>query len=333
MYDKNMELRSKIYRMFVLGPSEDFLIKGGNLDRALNEGLGGVIFFTKNIKSESQMKKFTFDIKNSAKFPVFLSIDQEGGRVERTENIFGGKKWLSARYQAQKGLKCVQKQSAEISDCLKSLGLNMNFAPVLDVDTNPENPIIAERSYGNNSEDVIKYAITAMETYLEYGIVPVGKHFPGHGDVNVDSHLAMPTLELSLVQTEKNHIEPFKAAIKAGLPAIMVAHMHCTCFDEEKIPASLSKNVIKKYLRGHLGFGGLVVSDDMVMGGVSQFEPLEAVVRGVNAGINLFLYRNSDDETIDLIEALVKIAETDDELRENIENSFDKIQKLSAVIS
>lgn len=325
MYDKNMDFKRKIYRMFMLGPEKDFLIPGGNLEYALNSGLGGVIFFTKNISSVEQMCKFTDDIKKTSRQPLFLGIDQEGGRVERTENIFGKKKWLSARYQAQNGIQCVEQQTKEIAEFIKSLGLNMNFAPVLDVDTNPQNPIIAERSYGKTAEEVIRYAVCALKIYSRYGITPVGKHFPGHGDVNTDSHKELPILELTREEVEKIHLKPFKAAIEAKIPAIMIAHLFCPCFDREKIPSSLSKNVIQWVLRGQMGFEGLVVSDDMNMGAVGDYSPVAAVIEGIKAGINLFLFRGSDDETIKVIETVAEIASEQKELIEKVNESVNII--------
>jgi len=327
MYDKSMDFKNKFYQMFVLSPDSSALNEDGNLYAALKEGLGGVIFFTKNIESIEQTKNFTDKIKQRAMFPPFIGIDEEGGRVERTENIFGGKKFLSARYQSQKGTKCVVEQTEQISKLIKSMGFNMNFAPVLDVDTNPDNPIIAERAYGKTPEEVEKFALCAMKTYLENGIVPVGKHFPGHGDVNADSHLTLPVLDLPVESLEKIHIRPFKTAIDDGIPAIMAAHLHCKAFDEEIMPTSLSPNVLG-YLRNKLNFKGLIVSDDMEMGGVKIFAPHEAVLRGISAGINLFLFRDESDKTIGLIEKVYSTVKNDENLRKKVETSFEIITRI-----
>lgn len=322
-----MNLKNKFYQMFVLSPNSLSLDEEGNLDNALKLGLGGVIFFTKNIKSIEQTKNFTDKIKQNAIIPPFICIDEEGGRVERTENIFGGKKFLSARYQAQGGIECVVSQTTQISCLLKSMGFNMNFAPVLDVDTNPKNPIIAERSYGKTPEEVEKFAICAMKTYIKNGIIPVGKHFPGHGAVNADSHLTLPVLDLPFNEVEKIHIRPFKKAIEAGLPGIMAAHLHCTAFDREKLPSSLSPSVLG-YLRQNLGFKGLIISDDMEMGGVKCFPPREAVLRGIRAGINLFLFRDESDKTISLIENIYEEIRKDSLLRKYVETSYEIIHSL-----
>ncbi len=322
-----MDLRNKVYQMFMISPQSTDMMNEVNLKVALNNGLGGVIFFSKNILSMEQVEKFTSQIKDNAIIPPFIGIDQEGGRVERTENIFNGKKFLSAKFQAEKGIDVVLSQTKEIAKLIKSMGFNMNFAPVLDVNTNPKNPIIGERAYGVSVSEVEKYAICAMQTYLQNGIIPVGKHFPGHGDVNLDSHLTLPTLDLSFDDIEKIHVQPFKTAIEKGLPAIMVAHLYCPCFDNEKIPSSLSRNILD-YLRNKLKFTGLIVSDDMQMGALQMINPVDAVIKGINAGVNLFLYRDSTDETINIIESVYEKTQSNDELKFNIEKSFDIIQKI-----
>lgn len=327
MYDNVMNLRNKVYQMFMISPQSTDMKNEVNLKIALNNGLGGVIFFSKNILSIEQVKKFTSQIKDNALVSPFIGIDQEGGRVERTENIFNGKKFLSAKFQAEKGIDVVFSQTKEIAQLIKSMGFNMNFAPVLDVNTNPKNPIIGERAYGVSADDVEKYAICAMQTYLQNDIIPVGKHFPGHGNVNMDSHLTLPTLGLSFDDIEKIHVKPFKTAIEKGLPAIMVAHLYCPCFDNEKIPSSLSRKVLD-YLRNKLKFKGLVVSDDMQMGALQMINPVDAVIKSINAGVNLFLYRDSTDETINIIEKVYEKTQSDDELKFNIEKSFDIIQKI-----
>jgi len=316
-------LKTKLYRMFILGMDGTELKNNPNLINALHNGLGGVIFFTQNIQTPKQFKKLVKDIKKEAQMPLFLSVDQEGGRVERTENIFNGKRFLSAKFAAEKGEEFLREQTEQISHLLKDFGLNLNFAPVLDVNTNPDNPIIGERAFSDNPDEVIKYGKIVVETYLKNEIMPCTKHFPGHGDANVDSHLALPKIDLSLDEMEKIHIRPFK---EVASPMIMVAHLHCTAFDKEEIPSSLSTNVIG-YLREKIGYQGLVITDDMVMGGV-QMQSLSHTSRltsqasqAIKAGVNLLLYRNSSDETIQIIEDLAKIAETDEELGVNIEQS------------
>ncbi len=309
--------------MFILG------LDGGGYKKALAEGLGGVIFFTKDIHSSMQFKSLTEEIKSLALITPFLSIDQEGGRVERTENIHNGKKYLSAKYAYEKGLDFLKNQTEEIAKELQSYGVNMNFAPCIDVNTNPANPIIGERAFSDKVEDVIVAQTIVTQAYRSNCIIPCAKHFPGHGDANADSHLTLPEINLSLKEMEQVHIKPFAEAVKNGIETIMAAHLHCTCFEVENIPASLSKNAIN-YLRENLGFDGVVISDDMVMKGVAGFGIQEACEMGIRAGLNMFIFRNSTSEIINMIDNLAQKAKTDIELLEKIEDSYLKIMALKS---
>lgn len=318
-------LKNKLYQMFILGLNGTELSNNPNLIQALHSGLGGVIFFTQNIQTVEQFKWLINDIKKESIIPPFLSIDQEGGRVERTENLFGGKKYLSSKYVAEKGENFLIKQTEQISHELKDFGINLNFAPVLDVNTNPNNPIIGERAFSNDTEEVIKFGKITVNTYLKNDIIPCVKHFPGHGDASVDSHIELPKMDLSLKEMEGIHIKPFK---EVNAPMTMVAHMHCSAFDKEQMPSSLSKNVIG-YLRKKLNYQGLIITDDMVMGGVNEGRCLKDRVQScktaIKAGVNILLYRDSFDATIQIIENLAQLAENDKELFDNIEISYEKI--------
>ena len=307
-----MDIRQKLYQMFIRGT------EGGDYSAALEQGLGGIIFFTKDIQSTAQFKLLVEDIKSKALIPPLLSIDQEGGRVERTENIHNGKKYLSAKYAYAKGEDFLRRQTEEIALELKNFGLNLNFAPCIDVNTNPNNPIIGERSFSSNPDEVIKGEKIVSEIYKKNGIIPCVKHFPGHGDANSDSHLALPEIDLPLNEMEQIHIKPFASAIENGIEMIMAAHLHCTCFDKNIIPASLSKNALT-YLREILGFEGVIISDDMIMKGVSAYSPADACEKGIKAGLNMFIYRNSTPDIINMLETLAKNALIDKELYKNIE--------------
>lgn len=333
-----MDLKTKLYQMFILGTEGDGYIQ------ALENGLGGMIFFTKDIQSKDQFKNLISDIKSKALIAPFLSIDQEGGRVERTENIHNGKKYLSAKFAYAKGEDFLRVQTREIAEELKSYGLNLNFAPCIDVNTNPNNPIIGERAFSDNVDDVIKGEKIVSQTYRENGIIPCVKHFPGHGDANADSHLTLPEIDLPLEEMESTHIKPFAACAKT-IEMVMAAHLHCTCFERDVIPTSLSKNAIS-YLRNKLGFEGVIISDDMIMAGATHValqhnlcqnlashsnslaQKIETCEMGIRAGLNMFIYRNSTPETIEIIETIAQKALTDEELRINIENSYEKITNL-----
>lgn len=324
---KNLTVEQKVHQMFILGYEGENPLSCPKFINALKTGLGGVIFFTQNIFEKEKFKNSVDIIKENSLIPPFLSIDQEGGRVERTLNLYGGSHYLNAYDAAQKGESVVKQQTQWISEELRYFGLNMNFAPVLDVNTNPNNPIIGKRAYSSDPDEVIKFGKIVVETYLKNSIIPVGKHFPGHGETAVDSHLEMPELDMPLTELENTHIKPFKALIQ-DLPAIMVAHVHYKAFDSQKIPASISENVIKNYLRKELGFKGLVISDDMVMGGIKKFTPFEACKKAINAGVNMFIYRNSDDATLELIQQLVAAVEHGEIDIKLIDESINYIQSV-----
>lgn len=321
-------LRNKINQLFIVGFEGDNVSDCDIFVELAKNGLGGTIFFTKNIVSKEQFKNNTKKIKEMSLIPPFLSIDQEGGRVERTENIHNGKKYLSAKETAEKGIDFIKKQTTELCDELLVYGINMNFAPVLDTNTNPKNPIIGIRSYGDNAEDVIKYTEPVIKTHQNKGLIPVGKHFPGHGDTSVDSHLEMPIVNLSREEMDNTHLKPFKYAINNGLDAIMVSHVYYTCYDKTPCPATLSKNVTTNLLKNELSFNGLVLSDDMVMGAVSDKNPFETYVQALKAGINVFLYRFSDEKLIAIIDKIEEIANNDEELFNKINQSFENVIRL-----
>lgn len=313
-----MNLKQKLYQMFILGTD------GKCYKKALKEGLGGIIFFTKDIQSAEQFQNLIQDIKSQSLIPPLLSIDQEGGRVERTENIHNGKKYLSAKYAFKKGI--LKEQTQEIAQELKSYGINLNFAPCIDVNTNLDNPIIGERAFSDNADEVIECEKIVSQTYRENGIIPCVKHFPGHGDANADSHLTLPRIDLTLEEMQE-HIKPFRACAKT-IEMVMVAHLHCTCFEKDVIPTSMSKNALS-YLRG-LGFDGIAISDDMIMAGAKIENACEKAIR---AGLNMFIYRNSTPETINIIETIAQKAQTDKELQENIEKSYEKIINLKKLFN
>lgn len=317
------DLRTKVYQMFILG------LEGGGYVDALSKGLGGVIFFTNDIQSESQFKQLIKKIKSQSLIPPFLSIDQEGGRVERTENIHHGKKYLSAKYAYEKGEVFLKKQTQEIAKELKSYGINLNFAPCIDTNTNPDNPIIGERAFSSNVDEVINAEKIVSDIYRKNGIIPCAKHYPGHGDANSDSHLTLPEIGLSLEQMENTHIKPFKYAIKNNIEMIMVAHLFCKCFDNTKIPTSLSENAIK-YLRNELNFEGVIISDDMEMNGVKYIDSFNACIKGIYAGLNMFIFRESDDNIIKNIERICDYAQNNDKFRTKIDDSYIKICKLKS---
>lgn len=306
------DLENKLYQMFILGT-------GKNLESAIAKGLGGVIFFTNDIKDKTQFTQLIKKLKSLQSSPMFFSIDQEGGRVERTENIHGGKKYLSAKFAYEQGV--LEIQTVQMLSELNKYGINLNFAPCLDVNTNPNNPIIGQRAFSNNPDEVIKAYNIIKPIYEEHKIIHCTKHFPGHGDACVDSHIELPKIDMRLEDMEKIHIKPFAHAINA--PMVMMAHLQCACFGE--LPTSLNKNAID-YLKNKLNFKGIIITDDMMMGAVQKID--DAYEKAIKAGADMFIFRNSDDEIIEIIENLHLKAKQDSILQEHIELASEKIKSI-----
>lgn len=323
---ENLTLRQKISQMFITGFSGQSLAFNRNFVNLVENGLGGVIFFTQNISNEKQFRELISSIGEKASIPMFYSIDQEGGRVERTEKIHNGKKYLSAKNAYEMGLSYLQNQTKEIALELKGYGINMNFAPVLDVNTNKDNPIIGERAFSSNADDVVAGSKVVIKEYEKYGIITVGKHFPGHGAASADSHKTLPTISLSKEEMQE-HIKPFEEAIKIGLPAIMAAHVLYPAFDETN-PASISKKIIEELLVNEMDFDGVIITDDMEMNGIKGFTRFEACIKAINAGVNMFIFRDTTKDIVELIEKLEKAVIEGIIPEEKIENSFDKIINL-----
>jgi beta-N-acetylhexosaminidase len=325
----SLSLKEMLSQMFILGFSgtESNNINK-NIINAVKSGLGGVILFADNINSHNQTKKLIDFLQNNASIPMFISIDQEGGLVERTINIKNRIDYLTPAALAQTdSIQDIKRHTQIMSDELNYMGINMNFAPVLDVNSNKLNPVIGIRSFGNNPEEVIKYALPVIKTFQENHIIPVGKHFPGHGEAGIDSHIDMPSINLNSDDLNLNHIQPFNECINNGLDALMIAHVNYTSFNKDSdTPASLSKEVITDYLINKLNFNGLIISDDMVMGGITEhYSKLDACIKAINAGVDILIYRNSNEDTIQLIDQLEKAVISGEISKERIIKSAAKI--------
>lgn len=312
------QLTRQINSMFILGfqgeePDE-------NLKNLVQEGLGGIIFFAENILSREKLKQNINNFKQ-LQHNLILSIDQEGGRVQRTNNLPDKIEYISPLYLCKKPIEQIESHYKVLSAELLDFGINMDFAPVLDVFTNPKDPIINERAFGKNSTDVINFSQIQNKSLQKNGIKTVGKHFPGHGAADVDSHIDMPHIDLSLEELQE-HLLPFR---EVKTDAVMISHVHYKAFDKDVLPASLSSNIIN-YLKKDVGFDGLVISDDMVMGGVAKhFTPLEACIKGIMAGIDMFIFRAYTPEIAKLLKELEVETQNNPKLKEKIELASSKI--------
>ena len=323
MYDYFMknDLYKKLLQLFILGYESETPSK--QLYDLIKEGLGGVIFFAQNLKNRKNFTNTVQNLKSIAKTPPFLSIDQEGGLVERT--IFLDKK---VEYLTPKSISTLKNNDIKthydiLAKDLASMGLNLNFAPVTDVNSNPNNPIIGVRSFGDNPQIVNKNAKIIINTFKENVIISCAKHYPGHGDTSTDSHKVMPVVNMNFDEFYKTHLICFEKAVKNGADSIMVSHVYFPFFEKTPTPSSLSKNAIN-YLKNELNFKGIIFSDDMVMGGISKNYGLkESIILALKAGIDSLIFRNASDE---LIKAIQDISQTsDNDLISKIESAHDKI--------
>lgn len=295
-----LTLKEKIGQMIIAGFDGT---TSSNADTLLkNYKLGGVILFGTNIKSPSQLVNLTNDIKTynkNNKVPLFISVDQEGGRVNRMPSTV-----INTPAARTIGNKNNVQYAYNIGDIiskeLSSFGFNTDFSPVLDIQSNPKNTVIGDRSYGTNSSTVSKIGEGMMEGIRKGNIIPVIKHFPGHGDTSVDSHLELPIVNKDLSSLKKFELVPFDNAIKNHADMLMVAHILVKKVDS-KYPASMSKAVITDLLRKQYGYNGVVITDDMSMGAIAKHYNLSnAAVTSINAGSNIILigHGNQNVKTI-----------------------------------
>jgi beta-N-acetylhexosaminidase len=275
--------------------------------------LAGVVLFARNVEEPAQVADLAYEARGlSETTPLWVAVDQEGGRVARLRRAFTVWPPMAALGRAQ-DVGLVRRFAAAMARELKAVGITFDFAPVLDVLTNPGNPAIGDRALSTDPRLVADYGREIALALQEAGIAASGKHFPGHGDTGVDSHLDLPVVEHPPERFDAVEWVPFRAAIDAGVASIMVGHLLVPAFDE-RTPASLSAPVVTGQLRGTLGFSGLVLTDDLDMKAVSARVPLErAAVEAIAAGCDIVLACGTDhDQHARLLEAIIYAAERED---------------------
>jgi len=291
-----MSLEEKVGQMILAG------IDGTEIDdkmRAMIAGqhVGGIILYKNNFTDLKGSVALVNDLKKANDgnpAPLFMSVDQEGGKVSRLPKDFVAMP-DAAKVGKTGDPELAREMGRLLSAQLKLLGFNMDFAPVLDVDSNPDNPVIGSRSFGSDAHLVSDMGVAVMEGLQKNGTVPVVKHFPGHGDTSVDSHLDLPVVDKTTEQLKELEWLPFQAAIDKGADAVMVAHILFPRIDPDA-PASFSKVIIGEHLRGTFGFGGVVITDDMTMGAIADHYGIEdAALLSVEAGTDILLVAHGYD--------------------------------------
>jgi len=270
--------------------------------------LGGVILFSRNIQDPLQCAALTQSLQELSDKPLLIAIDQEGGRVSRLPPPFTP--FPSARQWAKKGsLRWTYSLARAMALELGVVGINMNMAPVLDVDTCPDNPIIGDRSFGADPKQVADHAIPMMLGLMDNRIIPCGKHFPGHGDTTSDSHFTLPRISHSMERLSEIELRPFMDAIAARIPALMTAHIQYDALDR-RWPASLSSKIITDLLRKKLKYHAAILTDDLEMKGITgQWTVPQAAVQAIRAGSDMVLVCRSYPEQIAALEAIIHAVE------------------------
>lgn len=288
---------------------------------------------SRNVESPSQLRELVANLKSHSYSPLLVTIDQEGGRVARLKTNHGFPQSVSAQYLGNTDAQDTTRLYSEITaQILRDMGINANLAPVVDVNLNPDNPIIGgiERSFSNDPEKVTEHARIFIRTHNKYDILTTMKHFPGHGSSKDDSHLGLVDVTDIWSETE---LIPYRNLIESGdVDMIMTAHIYNENWDSE-YPATLSENVITGLLRNELGFDGVILSDDMQMDAVRTYYGLEtAIEKTINAGVDILGFANNsvyDEDIIPTAHSIIKKLVDEGKItEERIDESYQRIRRL-----
>lgn len=332
-----MQLEHKIGQLLIIG------VQGTQIDGAAREALeeiqpGGVLLDGQNIESAQQVVELTSTIRSIVKVPPLIAVDQEGGRVDRLKQIYSP--MPSADLLRASGDASVAARLGEIqAEALRTLGFNLNFAPVLDiaVDDSADNGLKG-RYLGGSVAEVVRLAGAYLEGLQRGGILGVGKHFPGLGAATVDSHTALPTMDASRDEIMKNELAPYAelfSKINARLNAVIVAHAHYPAFDgPAALPASLSKNIVTGLLREEMSFRGLVITDDLEMGAITSRRSVsEAAVMAIEAGNDMVMVVGTAEHSTAAWRAMTDAAREGRITKTHISRAFDHIARIKSMVS
>lgn len=269
-------------------------------------GAGGVILFGRNYRTPKQLRTFIRDLNAASETPLIVAVDQEGGRVARLGSPFTELPPMALFGGREDGTELAEQTGALLAAELSSVGINLDFAPVLDVATNASNPVIGDRAFGADAREVASLGCAFIRGMQAAGVAACGKHFPGHGDTDVDSHLGLPLLPHTRKRFEALELVPFRAAVKEGVATMMTSHLSIPNLDD-KSPVTVSRPVTFGMLRQELKFSGLIFTDDLIMKGITCiYPPYEAGWRAVAAGADVVLICHEPDSQRAALEGLRK---------------------------
>ncbi|WP_327087561.1 glycoside hydrolase family 3 protein [Nonomuraea sp. NBC_01738] len=296
----------------VLQPGFEGTSAPGWLRRALGEGLGGAVLFARNFPDDDLIPQLRAENPD-----VVIAIDEEGGVVTRLEAVTGSSFPGNRALGVADDVKLTERVGAQIGRMLARKDITLDYAPSVDVNANPANPVIGIRSFGPDADLVARHSAAYVRGVQGAGVAACAKHFPGHGDTITDSHLALPTVHASREELFARDLPPFRAAIEAGVRSVMCGHLLIPALDPEH-PATLSRTILTDLLRGELGFDGMLVTDAIEMKAVAaMYSPGEIAVRALNAGVDAICVGISTERSLyelrDAIAAAVRSGELPEE--------------------
>ena len=336
----HLTLREKLCQMLIVTPEAlpgagDPVVNMTDECAAALEAypVGGVILFAKNLRSPEQLKALISDLQAASAVPLFVSVDEEGGSVARIANsaLFGAAYIPNAKTLGREGVPAVRAAGETVGAYLKELGFNMDFAPVADVLTGGGSKVIGSRSFGTDPAHVGACAAAFAAGLESQGIIPVYKHFPGHGGPVGDTHEGFSATPRTLEELEAEELLPFRTAIYAGARCIMAAHLAAPALSGDETPASLSHAILTDLLREEMGYDGLIVTDALNMGAIAEnYATGEAAVLAVEAGADLLLMPSDVEATLT---ALVSAVEDGRISEARIDESVERILKVKEKLS
>ncbi len=320
---KDMTIDEKIGQLIVLS------YRSPKMDDTLRNTLkevkpGGFILFKENMSTFYKSLDLIKEIKSSSKVPMFISIDEEGGSVQRLKALTDVTV-SDVPFMSEVGSKNDKELAYEVgtllAEELRVFGINMDFAPVIDVYSNPDNKVIGKRSFGSDTEVVSSMGINVAKGLGEHGVIPVYKHFPGHGNTSTDSHYDLPVVDKTKDELMSLDLVPFKKVIDSGAEVIMIGHLSVPELTSDNTPASLSKDIITNLLKDELGFKGVVVTDALDMGALTNYyEDSEICVKALEAGVDMLLMPSDSRTCFKAVkEALNEGKLTLDRINESVE--------------
>lgn len=326
---EKMTVEEKLGQLFIFG------FEGKRFSPQLKQmiqqhHIGGLILLGKNVSTADQMVAVLNEAKAANQvnqIPLFLSVDEEGGRVSRLPK--GIRKLPSAQKVGQQRNGQYNYRTGEyLAELLHSFGYNMNYAPVLDVHSNPANPVIGDRAYATRAQVVADLGIETMNGMKDNGVISVIKHFPGHGDTAVDSHHSLPIVDKGLEELKQTELLPFQQAIDNGAEVVMVSHVVYPALDP-KWPASMSSSIISDLLREQMNFQGVVITDDLTMGAITNDHSVpEAALQSFLAGSDLLLIAGDEEDQLKTIQLFNQSVASGAVSEERLNESVRRILKL-----